>query len=150
MLGSRGLGPPRGRSGRVHPRLWVVVGGGSGLPCVCSGGWLLCVPGSPRIAVVSAMLNQTVPGVPIPNVLQSSSSFVSYLIRSLCILSIFAMDMGATSSARRAASLLRLSSALSAAPKGPWAVSGRQGLCPPRRRCGCLHLRLWVVVGWQW
>ena len=38
----------------IHSCGWWWVGGASGLPCVCPGGWLLRDPRSPRIRVVPA------------------------------------------------------------------------------------------------
>ena len=50
-----GLGPPRRCCGRLHPRLWVVVGGRcQWAPLRVFWGRLLWVPGSLRIRVVSA------------------------------------------------------------------------------------------------
>ena len=64
----------------VHGCGWWWVGVASGFPCVCPGGWLLRVPGSPRTCVLPANTDPgqpVVPGGPILNLLESSSSSAS-------------------------------------------------------------------------
>ena len=94
------------------------------------GCWLLRVPGSPRIGVLPANTDPFVPAGRIPNLLESSSSSVSWCIRSLSHLSISATDMGASRSARRVSGPPRLSpSVVSSGPAPVFSVgSGRCGL----------------------